>query len=59
MFKMYVQTPTIYTTTNTQPTYKPPLPAIRIKPLASAVILGSVYAPIYSNGPCSSCGNSK
>ena len=56
---MYIQPPSTYTSTNTQSTYQPPLQAIRIKPLASTVMLGSLYAPIYSIGPCSSCGNSK
>lgn len=41
------------------PTYQPPVPNIRIKPLASGVALRSVFAPIYTTGPCSSCGNSK
>jgi hypothetical protein len=59
MFKMYIQTSTTNTNTTVQPTYQPPVPNIRIKPLASTVSFGSIYAPIYSNGPCSSCGNSK
>lgn len=41
------------------PAYQPPVPNIRIKPLASAVVFGSVFAPLYSSGPCTSCGNSK
>ena len=56
---MYIQTSTTNTNTTVQPTYQPPVPNIRIKPLASSVSLASIYAPIYSNGPCSSCGNSK
>ena len=39
--------------------YQPPVPNISIKPLASTVVLGSVFAPLYSTGPCTSCGNSK
>lgn len=57
MFRMYIQkpapTPTII------PAYQPPVPNISIKPLASAVVFGSVFAPLYSTGPCTSCGNSK
>ena len=41
------------------PGYQPPVPNVRIRPLASQVSLRSVFAPIYTTGPCMSCGNSK
>ena len=39
--------------------YQPPVPNVRVRPLASAVSFGSVFAPLYNAGPCMSCGNSK
>ena len=42
-----------------KPAYTPPVPNVRVRPLASSVVLGSVFAPIYTADPCMSCGNSK
>jgi hypothetical protein len=51
MFKMYIQT-------RVSPVYQPPAPQIKIKPLANRN-LGTIFSPLVSNGPCTSCGNSK
>ena len=57
MFRMYVQktAPPV----ENKPAYTPPVPNVRVRPLASSVVLGSVFAPIYTADPCMSCGNSK
>ena len=54
---MYIQKPAIAVPVTTA--YQPPVPNVRIRPLASVVSLGSVFAPLYNAGPCMSCGNSK
>jgi hypothetical protein len=56
MFRMYTQKPSI---TVQKTTVVAPIPNIRIRPLASSVVLGSVFAPLYTSTPCTSCGHAK
>ena len=56
MFRMYVPKPSI---TVPKTTVSAPIPNIRIRPLASSVVLGSVFAPLYTSTPCTSCGHAK
>lgn len=48
----------IYNHTRVKPVSQPPTPQIKMKPLANRQ-LGSIFVPLVSNGPCTSCGNSK
>ena len=54
---MYI--PKVSAPVQNTPAYNPPVPNVRVRPLASTVVLGSVFAPLYTAGPCMSCGNSK
>lgn len=42
-----------------KPIYQPPAIQIQSIRQSSLVGLGSIFAPMYSTGPCKSCGNSK
>ena len=56
MFRMYTPKPSITVPKTPAST---PIPNIRIRPLASRVVFGSVFAPLYTSTPCTSCGHAK
>lgn len=51
MFKMSFKT-------QVKPEYQPPAPQIKMKPLENRYF-GSIFSPMISVVPCSSCGHSK
>ena len=42
-----------------KPVYTPSAPNMQIKSLASPIVFGSIFGPMISKGPCTSCGSSK